>query len=192
MKAKHPFEWINKQSQLPVFTASFVVTIFIIVGMQLLGKPLITVTAPAGIISFEFAGDLATAQSIIASWGQDALVYAGLNLGFDYLFMVSYALTIGLGCILISHRLLPKIYPLSVLGVVLAWGSILAALLDALENYALIQLLLGSFKESWPLVARWCAGVKFFLVAIGISYILIGMIISFLIKNKEELSEDEE
>ena len=88
MNTIHPFLWINKKSQFPVFIVSFITTILIIVGMQLLGKPLITNAAPSGIISFEFAGDLETAQSIIASWGQEATTYAGLNLGFDYLFMV--------------------------------------------------------------------------------------------------------
>ena len=103
MNAKHPFEWVKKKSQFPVFIVSFFITLVIIVGMQILGKPLITEAAPAGIITFEFAGDLETSQKIIASWGQDSLAYAGLNLGFDYLFMVAYGLTIGLGCILIAQ-----------------------------------------------------------------------------------------
>lgn len=85
MSAIHPYAWIKKKSRFQVFIVSFFVTLFIIVGMQTLGKPLVTEAAPAGIISFEFAGDLDTAQSIITSWGKDSLIYAGLNLGFDYL-----------------------------------------------------------------------------------------------------------
>jgi len=186
MNTRHPFAWIKKESQVPVFIVSFIITILIIIGMQILGKPLITGAAPSGIVSFEFAGDLETAQSIIASWGQEPLTYAGLNLGFDYLFMVGYGITIGLGCIIISQKLISRIKPLSLLGILLAWGSILAALLDALENYALIRLLLGSFNEVWPVIAKWCAGVKFFLVVIEISYVLIGAVILLLTKNKQE------
>ena len=184
MVAKHPFVWIKEKSQTPVFIVAFITTIIIIVGMQFLGKPLVTEAAPSGIISFEFAGDIETAQSIIGSWGQEETTYAGLNLGFDYLFMVGYGITIGLGCVLISHKLKYKINTLFMLGIFLAWGSVLAALLDALENYALIRVFLGSLNEIWPVVAKWCAGVKFFLVALGIGYVLIGALFVFIPKNK--------
>jgi hypothetical protein len=180
MNTKHPFEWIRKKSQLHVFVVSFIFTLIIIAAMQILGNPLITKAAPAGIVTFEFAGDLETAQAIVASWVQNSLIYAGLNLGFDYLFMVAYGITIGLGCVLVSRRL----QKLSSLGILLAWGTIFAALLDAIENYALIRLLLGSINETWAVIAKWCAGVKFFLVAIGISYILIGAVYLLLAKNK--------
>ena len=188
MNTIHPFLWIKKKSQLPVFIGSFIVTLFIIVGMQFLGRPLVTKAAPSGIVSFEFAGDLETSQTIIASWGQETTTYAGLNLGFDYLFMVGYGVTIGLGCILISSKLKDKINPLSFLGIFLAWGSILAALLDALENYALIRILLGSINELWPPIAKWCAGVKFFLVAIGIGYILLGVLYLLIANFRKEAS----
>ena len=187
MYTKHPFEWIKPKSQIPVFIVSFISTLLILAGMQILGKPLITEAASAGIITLEFAGNLESAQTIIASWGQESLIYAGLNLGFDYLFMMSYGITIGLGCILISQRVHHKIRSISLLGIFLAWGSILAALLDALENYALIRVLLGSINEVWPAIAKWCAGVKFFLVAIGIGYILIGAIFHLLTKSKEKI-----
>lgn len=42
-------------------------------------------------------------------------------------------------------------------GALLAWGQIVAALLDALENYALIQILLGTEQGLWAQVARWSA-----------------------------------
>ncbi len=187
MLAKHPFRWIKPESQIITFAVSFFATILIIIGMQALGKPLNTEAAPAGIVTFEFAGDLDTAQSIIASWEGDSLIYAGLNLGVDYLFMAAYGMSIGLGCILVSQRLQQKRNSLSRLGVLLAWGSILAALLDALENYALIRVLLGSINEAWPTIAKWCAGVKFFLVAVGIGYVLIGAVYVLLAKNKDEV-----
>lgn len=185
MSTKHPFEWIKKRSQFPVFIVSFVATILIIVVMQNLGNPLVTDPAPAGIISFEFAGDLETAQSIVTSWKKDSLIYAGLNLGFDYLFMIGYGTTIGLGSVLVAQRFQLKNNSLSRMGYLLAWGSILAALLDALENYALIRVLLGSSNDIWPVIARWGATVKFFLVAIGIVYILSGVLYLFISKYKQ-------
>jgi hypothetical protein len=40
------------------------------------------------------------------------------------------------------------------------------------ENIALIQMLMGSANEIWPVLAFGCAAVKFILVTIGILYVL--------------------
>lgn len=185
MNTKHPFEWIKQESQKSVFVFLFIATLLVIVGMQFLGNPLITDAAPAGIVSYEFAGDLDTAQTIIDSWGQEKLAYAGLNLGLDYLFMAAYGLTIGLGCVLVAQGLQKKIKPLASLGILLAWGSVLAALLDALENYALIRVLLGSLNETWPVIAYWSAIVKFTLVGFVLIYIFVGALIALFTRGKK-------
>jgi hypothetical protein len=59
-----------------------------------------------------------------------------------------------------------------------------AALLDAVENYALIRVLLGSNLVIWPKVAKWCAVPKFVIVAAGLAYILIGALISLLSRQR--------
>ncbi len=181
---KHPFTWLSESAHKPAFWSLFVFTIFIIVVMQVLGSPLNTEAAPAGIVSFEFAGDLSVAQEMIESWGQRGQIFAGLNLGFDYVFMAAYALTIGLGCVLVARKLLERFKALSSVGVVLAWAVFLAALLDALENYALIRVLLGSGNELWPVVAKWCAGSKFIIIALGLLYVVIGAIIGVTVRGE--------
>jgi urease beta subunit len=57
------------------------------VGLQVTGAPLRTDVSPHGIISFEFAGELDLAQRMVESWGSTGRIYAGLNLGLDYLFL---------------------------------------------------------------------------------------------------------
>lgn len=52
--------------------------------------PLKTPSSPAGIVSFEFAGSLAVPREMLAAWGETGQVYAALNLGLDYLFLISY------------------------------------------------------------------------------------------------------
>jgi hypothetical protein len=151
-----------------------VFTLVVMAGLQVLGGPLMTEEAPAGIVSFEFAGELSEAQSMVESWGQKGQVYAGLNLGLDYLFLVVYASTIGLGCVLMGQGLSKQVGYMGPWGVVLAWGQLAAGLLDSIENYALIQVLLGSEQRLWPVVARWCAVPKFVIVAVGLLYIVIG------------------
>jgi hypothetical protein len=180
MPNRHPFRWINESSQKWVFWFLFAFTILIIVGMQYSGGPLTTSAAPSGIVSFEFARTLSNAQAVVASWGTEGQVYAGINLGLDYLFMVSYGLAIGLGCVLVARGLAGRVKSLASVGVLLAWGALLAALLDALENYGLMRLLLGSTDEIWPTLAYWCAGPKFILVALGLLYLIPGGVIIFV------------
>jgi hypothetical protein len=180
MLNRHPFRWINEAYQKRVFWFLFVFTILIIAGLQYAGGPLTTSSAPSGIVSFEFAYTLSNAQAMIDSWGAEGQVYAGINLGLDYLFMVSYGLTIGLGCALVARGMAGWVKSLPSVGIVLAWGALLAALLDALENYALMRLLLGSTNVVWAIVAYWCAWPKFVLVGLGLLYVILGSLISFI------------
>jgi hypothetical protein len=107
-----------------------------------------------------------------------------LSLGVDYLFLVSYSITVGLGCVLLARSLSTRSPFLHSIGMILAWGQIGAGLLDALENYALIRILLGSERAYWPVVARWCAIPKFLIVSAGIIYILWAVILKVTNKNK--------
>jgi hypothetical protein len=154
------------------------------VGLNALGRPLNTEVAPSGIISFELAGKLPVAQRIVESWGQTGRVYAGLNLGLDYLFMVAYSSCISLGCMLVARSLARWGESLSSVGVLLAWAQFGAALLDAMENYALIQVLLGSQQAWWPAVARWCAIPKFLIVAAGLVYVGVGAVLGVATKGR--------
>jgi len=68
------------------------------------------------------------------------------------------------------------------MGVFLAWAQFIAAILDAVENYALIRVLLGSSQNLWPALARFCAGPKFFIVTAGLLYVIFGLILIFIVK----------
>jgi hypothetical protein len=65
-------------------------------SLQVTGAPLKTAASPNGIISFEFAGEIAVAQRMVDSWGATGRIYAALNLGLDYLFLAVYACAIGI------------------------------------------------------------------------------------------------
>ena len=178
MKLSHPFGWVSITAQKRLFIALLVLTLVVMISLQVLGGPLETEVAPMGILSFEFAGKLSKAQEMVASWGPKGQVYAGLNLGLDYLFLVAYAGSIGLGCVLVARALSERVEKLAPVGVFLAWAQIAAALLDCVENYALVRVLLGSERELWPALARWCASPKFLLVAVGLVYVLAGAIVA--------------
>ncbi len=182
MKYRHPFEWLPESRQMTAFGILAILTLLVMASLQVLGKPLITEVSPAGIVSYEFAGELGLARNMIESWGDEGQIYAGLNLGVDYLFLVAYGISISLGCVIVARNLSERFSVLSMVGVILAWGQIGASVLDAVENYGLIRVLLGSNQEIWPQVARMCAGPKFIIVALGLVYILVGALISIIIK----------
>lgn len=184
MQLRHPFEWLSTSGQNRAFLLSFILSIVVMVSLQVTGGPLRTDVSPRGIISFEFAGELSLAQRMVESWGQKGQVYAGLNLGLDYLFLVVYACAIALGCVMVTGGLLLRMQFLSSAGVIIAWAQFLAAVLDGVENYGLIQILVGTDNEIWPVVAKWCAGPKFVIIGFGLVYVIIGAVLAVLRKVK--------
>ena len=184
MNLHHPFVWLSESTQKSAFWGILVFTLASMMGMHIIGRPLVNETSPCGIVSFEFAGTFDRAQLMMASWGAEGLISAGLSLGFDYLFLVVYAICIALGCVLVARAMQSRVTRLKPIGAILAWAQFLAALLDAIENYALIRVLLGSTENLWPALARLCAGPKFLIISAGLLYIILGLILIFMIKPK--------
>ena len=106
---------------------------------------------------------------MVKSWGQLGQVYAGLNLGFDFVFIPVYVICIGLGCVIVARG-----GSLASVGIILSWALFAAGLFDCIENYNLIQILLGFGQESNAMIAQWCAIPKFAIVGIGLAYFFIG------------------
>lgn len=178
---RSPYNWLSNTHQLHAFAILLPPTFVLMFCLSILDRPLENAAAPQGIVSFELAGNMAAAQAILESWGADGRVYAGLSLGLDYLYMVAYAGAIGLGCMLVVHGLGKRTGAVPpAIGIALAWALIAAGLLDAVENYALIQLLLGSSQLIWPPIARGCALLKFALVALGLLYFVFGGLIAIV------------
>jgi len=177
MRLRSPFQWISVSALKPALVLSILATLALMVTLSALGAPLRTDASPAGIVSFEFAGSLDAAQGMIESWGETGRIYAGLNLGLDYLFLIAYPFAIGLACVIVSRRLRVRGTGFLNAGIVLAWAQGAAGLLDALENYSLIRALLGTQIEAWPTIARLAATGKFALVALGLLFVLAALVV---------------
>jgi hypothetical protein len=78
---------------------------------------------------------------------------------------------------MVSRRLRNRGGGFSNLGIGLAWGQGAAGSLDALENYSLIRVLLGTQIEAWPTIARLAATGKFALVALGLLFVLAALVV---------------
>ena len=171
MTMRHPFEWLSPTAQKRALWLLLPLTWVVMLCLQRIGRGLVTKYAPHGIISFEFAGNAATASAILGSWmSLGARFDAGLSLGLDYLYMPLYASSIALCCVLLCQQATPFVQQV---GALLAWGQFFAALLDAVENYALIQVLQGEPGDFWPALARNAAIPKFVLVALGLAFVLL-------------------
>ncbi len=170
----HPLKFIPPERRARFFWPLLGLTIVLLVVFAVTGAPLTTEAAPYGVVSFELAGSLQTAAEILASWDANAQLRAAFGLGLDYLFMVVYASTIALGTGMAARTLRRRGWPLARWSEVVAWGVILAALLDAVENIALLTLLWGTLANPWPALARGCATLKFVLLFVGIVYAFYG------------------
>jgi hypothetical protein len=170
---RHPLDFIPNASRKPLFWALLVWTLILFAIFQPLSAPLTTSAAPSGIVSFELARTTENAQAMIASWDGRAQLFAAFGLGFDYLFMPSYAFTIALACLLAAGR---HAGAFAKSGAWLGWGAFLAAIFDAVENIGLRNSLLGPVGATWTQVSYWCATFKFALILLGILYGLAGWV----------------
>ena len=166
--------------QILIFSGLLTVILFLALGY--FDKPLITENAPDGIISFELAKEIDNSIAIISSWDVNAKINAGLSLGIDFLFLAVYAIFFATACYLIAQKYLNKNNWFYKTGLFLAKLQFVAALFDAIENIALIKLLLGSNNEIYSSIAFYFASIKFVIIAIGIIYIIIGLLTSLFHK----------
>jgi hypothetical protein len=126
--------------------------------------------APAGIVSFELAGDAQRASRILDAWGPDARAAAAASLHLDFAFLAVYAPGLALLCAAASERERAAGSRLAAPGAALAWAQLAAGGLDAVENLALLRVLAGSASGAWPALAAACAWPKFAIVAAGLLY----------------------
>lgn len=175
---QHPLESIlNRKS---VFLTLLGLTLAIMLVMSSAGSRLNTDAAPYGIVSFELARSPQRAQAILDSWDQAAQVQAAFIQGLDFLYLLLYSTTIAIACLWAGKTLGKAGWPLAALGTLLAWGLWLAALSDALENLALVEILFGRNTTPWPEIAAACAIIKFSLIFLGLVYALYALLIKLV------------
>jgi patatin-related protein len=142
-------------------------------GRSLMRKP----TVPLGIVDLELAGSRTRARKILEAWGEPGQRIARVNLRLDYPFLVVYSLLLALACAWAVAAWRGGWNVAAWIGFFVAWGQLLAGVLDGVEDWALLRLLSRSNpNESLPLLARRCAQAKFALVTIGAVYVLSGVI----------------
>ena len=172
---KHPLEFIPLNLRKPLFYVFFAMTIAIFGIFNILDQPLRTDSAPNGIVSFELARKVDSAQSMVDSWDANSRLFAAFGLGFDYLFMPTYALALSLGLLIAVGN---KKNRYAVFATWMGWGVFAAAIFDAVENYMLWRVLTGDIISPYPEIAAICATIKFILLILGLVTALSGRFFS--------------
>lgn len=168
----HPLAAISVGQRRRAFVPFLAFTLLVMAVLAGIDRRITTTAVPRGIVSFEVAGDPATAQRMMDSWDARARLHVAFSNGIDYLFMVLYSTTIALACLWAASVYARYSSVLAAAGVWLAWGQWLAALLDATENVALTVMIFGGVRAPWPALAWWCAVPKFALIVAGLLYAL--------------------
>ncbi len=164
---RQPLEAIPPDKRARVFIPLLSVTVLITFAFRFIGP-----AAPT-IIDFELAGTVTNATAILNAWTPDERIHAGFSLGLDFLYLPMYSTTLALACVWAAGVF--RSGTGKSIGRALAWGLWLAAILDAIENLALVGNLFGPPIEPLPAVAAGCATLKFGLILAGLLYVSVAV-----------------
>ena len=186
---KYPYSPFNNASQKFISNTlwwSGAFTIVLMIALHVIDKALATPDGTGGMIGFELAKNINHTVAMMTQWKEHGRIMAGLSLGIDYLYMVSYALFLGLLSFTIGKKLFSRNHFLSKPGFWFSWLMFIAALLDSTENYALIRILGGDHEQLWASISYYAASTKFIIVLLTLLYILLGLAVLWFTKSAKK------
>jgi hypothetical protein len=129
-----------------------------------------TPASPAGILSMEFATQPHRVTEIKNAWDAGGMTgRARTNIWIDFLFIPFYAMLFYTLCGSISVRM--QGFPAK-LGIFMAFGALVAGLLDVLENIFMLIALQGHYGGFSAMATSLLAGAKFLLLALAALYVI--------------------
>ncbi len=173
------FERFSPQQQKKYLLVFAVLTVFFMVVFVFIDAPLVSPSAPFGIVSYELAGTETAADAILRDW-DSVMGYAVISLLMDFVFIPTYVITISLGCILAGHSLKEHDWPLVSIDSYLVFALITAGVLDIIENTSLLVQIYTLPQTPWPQIAFYAAITKFAFIFIALVYALYGGSVSIL------------
>jgi hypothetical protein len=155
--------------------------------MRFFDAPLKNEISPNGIVSFELAKDLEKSIAILGSWDTAAKTSAGMSMGLDFLFILCYTAFL----YLLLRLTIPGRSIFQKIRSIICWLLLFAALCDAIENIALIKLLLGDLIQFWVTLAYFMATIKFGILLLTLAFIFV-QLIYLLLKRKSGSNQTSE
>lgn len=162
-------------------------TLLLATMMKDQGAPLVTCNTPQGILNLEFAATPTAAGAVVAEWqasrcndGRTLVATAVANTKLDFVFIAFYVLFFYMTSFILGQSL-PGFA--GKLGLWLRWGSVLAGLLDVVENLFMFKTLQSNITGMGTYATALCAKIKFGLLAACLLYLLLGLV--WLLFNKK-------
>jgi hypothetical protein len=147
----------------------FAGTLLFFLLLRFQGK-LETKQTPASIVSLELARNAQSVEDITTSWNQAGMTSrARTNIWIDFLFIPFYVMLFYTLCGSISVRMNGFS---AKLGVLLAFGSLIAGIFDVLENILMLFALHGHYNNFTAALTTFFATTKFSLLLLAVAYIL--------------------
>jgi hypothetical protein len=155
---------------LRIILAFLTGTAVLLALLRIQGGPLVNEQAPAGIVSFELAGSRTKAEAIASAWESEGKMKTALgNIRLDYLFIPFYSLFLYIACGTLATG---RVNGSRRTGVWIAFGSLLAGMLDVFENLVMSAQIKGNISNAGVLATTLLASAKFVLVGAAVIYIL--------------------
>lgn len=146
-------------------------TLFFFLLLRYQGADLIQPYSPKGIISLEIAPSDEATGKVIAGLQEDGLISkTRQNIFIDFFFIIFYAMLFYTLAGSISVRLRGKA---ATAGVLLAFFSLIAGLLDVFENILMLLATYGIYNDLTAILTTFFASMKFLLLFIALLYIIL-------------------
>jgi hypothetical protein len=132
-----------------------------------------------GIIELELMRTSAKAEQYYRQLGADGREAARTSLDLDYPYLIFYGFFLATACVVVAARGAERgMRRLARLGIVLAFGALIGAFCDAVENAALLRVLAGHTDQPWPGIAFGFAVGKFALTIAAALFALVGYLLT--------------
>ena len=184
-----PFKVIPDKNRISFLWLFGILTVILLSVLHWLDTFMISEEMPDGIIGFELVKNIHDARIMLDVWGDTGRIAAAFSLGIDYLFLISYSLFLGLLSFHFARKFEGRLRLLSKTGYFMSWLIIVAGIYDAIENFALLKIMLGCQLSIWAITAWFFATVKFAIVFIVIAYLVLSLIFMALMP-KQNLSQE--
>lgn len=129
----------------------------------------------------EFAADPGEADELIDSWCDEGVQRLRKAIGWDFGFLLAYAPLLSLTCSFAANGPFRQSRRTRALGILLSWGSLVAAVADVGANAAMLTMLeQAKVSSSMLWTAKAFAGVEFALLGAALTYLLAAGLLSLL------------
>lgn len=142
---------------------------------------LVTESTPMGIVSFELADSRAAAEQMMADVGKSPLK---VNIILDFFLLIAYS-TFFFFCCQAFISFFRKTWQ-RWMGYLFLELSVLAGLLDFIENVAMLITLSENITKTSVWVSRHAAIAKFLLIGFVVAYIIVMIIVSYIYNKKSK------